>query len=174
MENKSKEVYKLVDCILSDDDLVFFTYKKLQSFASLTLAEIRTIVSILAEYNIIYSKNRMGLFKNKDICNAYTSEIFSKHVSNDIVVFSTSVITVNFKKFEFELMNYLSDVTIWNASRILSLVILAHFEVNFYYEKLYNPADNGNIISIRRAITCSDDRLCFEIIFETPKLIIMR
>lgn len=175
MDAKSKEIYKLVESVLGNEDLVFFTYKKLQSFTSLSLAEIRTVINILCEFNLMYPKKKMGLFKNLNVTRLYNQTKFSKSIEGDFVTFRTDTITVEFDRFEYELLEHLPTTgELLDASLIITIVVLSHFQANFYYEKTFEVTESSRILQVRRALTCSDDRLYFKVYYEAPKLVIYR
>lgn len=174
MEEKSKEIFKLINAILDDDDLVFFTYKKLQNMTTLSLAEIRTIINILCEYNIVYPKKKMGLFKNIKVTKIYFKDEFIREDCEDVVKFYTHNIKVEFNKFEFDLLEYIPENESWNSAKLLTMIILSHFQANFYYEKTFEPTGNSMILQSRKALTCSDDRLYFKVDIEAPLMVIMR
>lgn len=174
MEKKSQEIYKLIDAILRDTNLSFFTYKKLQTFTDLSLAEIRTIINILCEFNVIYPKKKMGLFKNSTVTNWLFLDDFKEDETEEEVIFSTDKWSVKFNKFEFSLLEYIPEMNSCNSAKLLTIIVLAHFQANFYYEKTFEPGENGSIQLVRKALRCSDEQVYFTSILQQPKMVIYR
>lgn len=174
MREKSLEVYKLIDQVISQKNVSFFTYKNLQTYANLTLSEIRTIVSILCEYNVIYPKKKIGLFKNHVISDIIFSGDFELEERDNNLIFKSKRWSVEFDKFEFNLLETLPEFDTWTSARLYTIIVMAAFQLNFYYEKKIIGLPNGGARITRRARHCSDDKLIFTSIVEDDELLIYR
>lgn len=175
MERKSREFYKLIDAVLSDNTLNFFTYKRLQTFSDLTLSEVRTVVHILCEYNIIYPKKKIGLFKNPSVAKWMSVDKFNKTEDEDNIIFKSENWTLKFNKFEFGLLESIPDLENADAAKLLTVICLAHFQINFYYKKHFGVhPDIETVLLTRRALRCSDDELIFTSLVSQDEQIIFR
>lgn len=174
MKKKSLEVYKLINEVIAQKNVSFFTYKNLQSIADLTLSEVRTVVSILCEYNVIYPKKKIGLFKNPVISEIVFDKDFEFREDGDNFIFTKDNWEVIFDKFEFGLLETLPEIKNWTSSKLFTIIVMSTFQTNFYYEKKFKGLDNGYVRMTRKAMHCTDDKLIFTSIVTNPEIDIYR
>lgn len=105
MKSISHEVYNLIDAIINDSDFERFTYSKLQEMSSLSISELRSMVNILIEYNILYSKRKIGLFRNDEYIQKYITNKFEESQDCQKLIIKSKHLNIEFNMLEFDLLD---------------------------------------------------------------------
>lgn len=162
MKSISHEVYNLIDAIINDSDFERFTYSKLQEMSSLSISELRSMVNILIEYNILYSKRKIGLFRNDEYIRKYITNKFEESQDCQKLIIKSKHLNIEFNMLEFDLLDDVPSGD-WTAEKILTVLVLFHRQINFFYRKRIAPCEsNEKLIMIKReALRCNDNQLIF-------------
>lgn len=164
MREKNVEIHKLISYIWKQDYATNISYSKLLACCDLTISEIRTIVKILNEYNVIYPKTKVGLFKNPMVEYWNSTMDLQIDEDNDFVYIKSDTLFVKFNKGDFSTIKGININQIKKVKDYMTLICLAHAQINFYYMKSFsvNPEKKDELIFKRVALSATDEHVIFE------------
>lgn len=175
-KNKAIEIEKMISSIIEERDLSLFSYHRLGTYCDLSISEIRSLVAILNDYNILYPKKKVGLFKNKWIDEWNQRNVFNKTETDDEVIFDSGDWVFTFNRGELEKVNYDLNFEQCTVIKVLTIICMAHLELNFYYKKSFkvNPDNKKEILYSRTAYRATDEVVIFSNSHITTDYIVYR
>lgn len=158
---RSFEIYKIISYILSDDCNEYFSFSQIENITNLKRGEIKKVIMILNEYNVVFPKKRVGLFKNQDEITKLRNSKLIEGINNDLKIISSDFINFKFSLFEYLTLDFLQD-KMPSIEKVLTIIVLFHCTYNFIYHKeLYYDGTNINID--RYAIKANENYVFFEV-----------
>lgn len=151
-EHNCNNIFKLLNYILTSN-YAFFTLKKLVTESGLTFGQVRTLVAVLKETNIVYTIDRVGLFLNKSFMETIDFNNMQIEFTEKEIIFVSKKLYASFLNIpDFDCYDFLYDQNISNVIKYLFLFIFLEKKYNLFYEKeiLVNE-DNINVIRIGKS-----------------------
>lgn len=156
----------------------WFSITKLQVKTGISVSEIRTIVQILYEFQLLYSKDRVGIFINKKFLKKLRLDQMEFNETNDFYEFKSSTYELIINKTpELEAIDLFSCNKNFDYERNLEvfylIMIYAHYQYNLLYEKNY-CCKEGKISFIKTGKIAKNEKIILQSHFTVDNYVVYR
>lgn len=129
-------------------DLIIFskrgtvTYNELAMDSEFSITEIRSIVKILKDFNVVYTVQRIGIFVNEEFLNELDLKRIKFDITRNLIKFDSDKVNINILRIdEFEALPFIKRNSIRPIVKFLCIIIYLDNRYSLYYKSHYKLID---------------------------------